>query len=87
MNFSDKNIVIVGGMGPQASIELHRQVIARAAKLGAHGGADFPAITHLSLPIEDFISDPTKTTPALGALTSALERVYLWRRDPNSYCV
>ena len=56
-----ERIIIVGGMGPQASLELHRRIIARAAELGAHNGASFPEIIHLSLPIDDFISHESKS--------------------------
>lgn len=87
MNFSKKHIVIIGGMGPQASIELHRRIIERAARLGAHNGDDFPQITHLSLPIDDFISDIHKTHKALSVLSVAMDHLYLWRKRSNSYSV
>ncbi len=87
MNFPGKHIVILGGMGPQASIELHRRIIDRAAKLGARDGGDFPAITHISLPVDDFISDEHKTRKALAVLSAALERLYLWQGRTNGYSV
>ena len=81
----NKQIVIIGGMGPQASIELHRRIIDRAARLGAHDGGDFPSITHLSLPIDDFISDESKTAQALCVIKTAMEHLYLWRGYSHGY--
>ena len=78
----NKQIVILGGMGPQASLELHRKVLARATQLGAKNGSDFPSILHMSLPIEDFISDRAATSRALGVMAEAAGRLYLWRRLP-----
>lgn len=81
----NKRITIIGGMGPQASVELHRRIISRAAELGARNGSDFPEITHISLPIDDFISDASKTTQALDVIKAAMERLYLWRGYANGY--
>lgn len=80
-----KQIVIIGGMGPQASIELHRRLISRAAALGARNGADFPEVTHISLPIDDFINDESKTAQALDMISVAMKRLYLWRKYAASY--
>lgn len=74
-----KRIIIIGGMGPQASLELHRRIIRRAIELGAANGGEFPEITHLSLPIDDFISDDTKMRQASDVITDALEYFYFWR--------
>ena len=49
-------IVIIGGMGPQASLELHKHIIAYAAETGAVDNQDYPEILHASIPIPDFIS-------------------------------
>ena len=80
-----KRIVIIGGMGPHASIELHRRIIQRANELGARNGDDFPEIAHVSLPIDDFIADDSKTAKALELITSALERLYCWQRRQSGY--
>lgn len=80
-------ITIIGGMGPQASLDLHRRLLERAIHLGAQSGVEFPEIRHLSLPIDDFISDQTKTSAALELISRALERLYLWRSRPFSYSV
>ena len=46
-----QRIIIIGGMGPQASLELHRRMIQQALADGAKDGTDFPHIVHLSLPV------------------------------------
>lgn len=79
----NNRIIIIGGMGPQASIELHRRIIHRATELGARNGNDFPEIAHISLPIDDFIADKAKTKQALVQIQGALERLYPWRAG---YC-
>lgn len=81
----NQKITIVGGMGPQASASLHTRLIQRAAELGARNGDEFPEIRHLSLPIRDFISDPSLMPLALSRITAALECLYLWRRRTNCY--
>lgn len=78
-------ITIIGGMGPQASLELHRRILNRAVALGALNGGDFPEIVHISLPIDDFISDESKTVQALDTIKAALECLYLWRGHTNGY--
>jgi len=81
----NKRITIIGGMGPQASLELHRRILNRVTALGVRKGGDFPEITHISLPIDDFISDASKTAEALGVIKAATERLYLWRGHANGY--
>lgn len=70
-----KRIIIIGGMGPQASLELHGRIIQRAIANGACDGADFPLIIHLSLPIDDFISDNTKLDKALKLISDSLSQL------------
>ena len=74
-----KRIIIIGGMGPQASIELHRRLIRRANDMGARSGNEFPEIAHISLPIDDFIADESKTKQALVQIIGALECLYPWQ--------
>lgn len=80
-----KEILIIGGMGPQASLELHERILDVSAEHGAKHGHDFPEITHLSLPVEDFINDSKGKDKALRLITRALHRVYLWRQYSDSY--
>lgn len=82
-----KRITIIGGMGPQASLDLHRRLLERAILLGAKSGGEFPEIRHLSLPIDDFISDETKTGAALEIISRSLEQLYLWQSRQASYCM
>lgn len=83
----NKRIVIIGGMGPQASLELHKRIITQASKAGAESGSDFPEIAHVSLPIDDFISDVTKTRKASLLVEAAMRQLYRWIGRPNSNCV
>lgn len=69
----NQQILIIGGMGPQASIELHRRIIASAGRHGAVNGDDFPEIIHASLPIRDFING-REFEPAANAINRALDR-------------
>lgn len=71
------NILIIGGMGPQASLKLHEHILTKAIDNGAENADDFPTITHLSLPFEDFICDPKKRISALEIIKEHL--YYLWR--------
>ncbi|MEO8105330.1 MAG: amino acid racemase [Candidatus Saccharibacteria bacterium] len=71
----NQQILIIGGMGPQASIELHRRIIAAAADQGAVNGDDFPEIIHASLPIRDFIN-AEELAPAAATINRALERFW-----------
>ena len=75
-----KRITIIGGMGPQASLLLHQNIIQAAAHSGAREGHDFPEIAHFSLPIADFISHPTSMKQAINQIVGSLERLYPWRR-------
>lgn len=68
-----KRIIIIGGMGPQASLELHRRIIERAAVNGAQNGKDFPHIVHFSLPVDDFIADARKKKAALALIIESLK--------------
>ncbi len=72
-----KNILIIGGMGPQASLLLHKRIIDKAAELGARNGVDFPMITHVSLPVDDFINNTEKMTEAIVTFRKGLG--YLWQ--------
>ncbi len=86
---NNKHIIIIGGMGPQASLELHRRLISRAAEGGACECSDFPRITHLSLPIDDFISDENNAVKAVDMIAAAMEHFYLWREQTSNrvqYC-
>lgn len=86
-NTTMKRIIIIGGMGPQASLRLHELLLERAALTGAKNGNDFPEIVHFSLPIDDFISDESKTAAAFTQIKRCLERLYARSNRQNSYCL
>lgn len=82
-----KSILIIGGMGPQASLTLHQMIVDRAVKDGARHGEEFPSITHLSLPIPEFIESKDSIHAAVALIQ---ERLYcLWRGRVYScgYCL
>lgn len=79
-----KNILIIGGMGPQASLTLHRKLIDAAVQHGAKNGDDFPAITHVSIPVPEFIDSKQDIQKALDIIK---EHLYcLWQSRFYSYC-
>jgi aspartate racemase len=80
MAFMGKRIVIVGGMGPQASLELHRRIIAGAAQGGAKDNEDYPEIVHISIPVPDFISSGNSSA-GMGQLKESLNSVKLRKDD------
>lgn len=70
-----QRIIIIGGMGPQASLELHRRMIQQALADGAKDGADFPHIVHLSLPVPDFIANESRRSEALKIIINELKNI------------
>lgn len=74
-----KHIVIIGGMGPQASLKLHKLILDEAAKAGAEHAHEYPQISHLSVPFPDFISNSRRAKAAQDLLAKTAERVYLWQ--------
>lgn len=81
----NKHIVIIGGMGPQASLELHKRILDEAASAGAKHAHEFPQISHLSVPFPDFISNPRRADAALNLLSETARWVYLWGRYSYSH--
>lgn len=70
-----QRIIIIGGMGPQASLELHRRMIQQALADGAKDGTDFPYIVHLSLPVPDFIANESRRSEALEIIINELKNI------------
>lgn len=60
-----KSILILGGMGPQASLRLHELLIEKSIKNGAKEPDEFPMIIHVSIPVPEFIGSDTKFQIAL----------------------
>lgn len=70
-----QRIIIIGGMGPQASLELHRRMIQQVLADGAKDGTDFPYIVHLSLPVSDFIANESRRNEALEIIINELKNI------------
>ena len=71
-----KHILIIGGMGPQASIHAHKRLIETYQEHYQNtGNSDYPRITHLSLNVEDFISDETKKEAAKNYILTCLKEI------------
>ena len=70
-----QRMIIIGGMGPQASLELHQRIIRRASANGARDGTDFPYIVHLSLPVPDFIANESRRSEALEIIINELKNI------------
>ena len=70
-----QRMIIIGGMGPQASLELHRRIIRQALAKGAKAGTDFPHIVHLSLPVPDFIANESRHSEALEIIINELKNI------------
>lgn len=71
-----KPIYILGGMGPQASVELYRILINKAQRsYGAVKNDDFPEIVIHSLPVPDFISDESQKDRALQMLARRVQSI------------
>jgi len=72
-------------MGPQASLELHSRILQAASRNGARNGSEFPFILHVSLPIDDFISEQGKTKQALKMIVNEMKQIGL--RDDDSIII
>ena len=70
-----QRMIIIGGMGPQASLKLHRRIIRQALANGAKAGTDFPHIVHLLLPVPDFIANESRHSEALEIVINELKNI------------
>lgn len=64
-------IVIIGGMGPQASVALYEKLVAGAANRGAIDNEDFPHIIIQSLAMPDFISNQERQAESIALMRDA----------------
>lgn len=62
------SIVIIGGMGPQASAEALQRVVNKASDKSRELEVLFPQIVLLSLPVPDFIADTENIEPAFSMI-------------------
>ncbi len=60
------HMVIIGGMGPQASVQLHTLLLSEVGKNKAPD--EFPMILHASIPTPDFIASPEAAEGAIGMI-------------------
>jgi aspartate racemase len=63
-----KPIVILGGMGPQASLRFQQLLIRKSTRHHNGDGDQFPYIVHFSLPVADFISDASARRAAADTI-------------------
>lgn len=75
VNMKNKEtIVILGGMGPEASAYMYRMLIDLSIKyFGAKNNDDFPDIVLFSVPVPDFISNSKNLQKALGMLQDKIK--------------
>jgi aspartate racemase len=71
----DNSIVIIGGMGPQASLLLHKLVVEGSGRHHNGDPADFPLIMHASLPVPDFVASPKNYQAALTLVQAACKQL------------
>ncbi|NCU37549.1 aspartate/glutamate racemase family protein [Candidatus Saccharibacteria bacterium] len=70
-----QHILIIGGMGPQASVYAHKRILDIAHERYALHNNDYPRITHLSVNVPDFIADDTRKFEALFQLKDAISEI------------
>lgn len=69
-------IGVLGGMGPQASVEFYRMLIEKSiAQYGARDNHDFPEIVIDSVPVPDFISSTKNMRKAKEVLIDRVQRL------------
>jgi len=62
-------IVILGGMGPQASLRFQELLIQKSESYHNGNGDEYPFIVHFSLPVIDFISDESAKQDAITTIS------------------
>lgn len=73
-------IVIIGGMGPQASAAIHKLIVDKAAaNFAASRGTDFPEIIVHSIPVPEFMSNRSNMTEAHKMLRRAINQAKRYR--------
>lgn len=69
----DNSIIILGGMGPQASLRLHELLLKKSEQFHGPSPDEFPAILHASIPVPDFIASPDNYEAAVQLIQSTCE--------------
>lgn len=70
----NNSIVIVGGMGPQASAEALQRIVRKATDRSRELHVSFPQIVLLSLPVPDFIADTQNIESAFNMIESETQK-------------
>ncbi len=71
-----KALVILGGMGPEASVYMYKRMIELASEeFGAKHNDDFPEIILHSIPVPDFISSTKEKQRALDMLEERVRKL------------
>jgi len=70
-------IIILGGMGPQASLQLHKLILEKSRPF--HNGTpdSYPEIMHLSMQIPDFIASTKRYNAALAQIKETCSQISL----------
>lgn len=72
-------IGIIGGMGPQASVELYRLIISQARhRYGAWDNDQYPEVVIDSVPVPDFLADTQKLEEAAMILEDRVKRLTVY---------
>lgn len=61
MKPNKKTILIIGGMGPTASLYVHKKIIEKCSNHNVVNNSDYPGIIHISINVPDFISQDYNT--------------------------
>lgn len=80
----NNRIVIIGGLGPQASVGLHQKILDKSLRFHSGLSHEFPNIVHLSLPIPEFVSNQENNSKAIQHINRALAEL---RLENNLVCI
>ena len=71
-----KHFLIIGGMGPQASIHAHKRLIELSQQnISKSRNDSYPRVTHLSINVKDFIADSSKKEVAKKYILECLDEI------------
>jgi aspartate racemase len=71
-----KHIIIIGGMGPQASVHAHKRLIELSQQGTAESTNDsYPRITHISINVKDFITGSRQKEEAREYILECLKDI------------
>ena len=87
LNAMNNKILIIGGMGPQASLTLHQKIIEASVKHGAKRASDFPEITHFSTPVPESIDKQSELQQTLKVIKEHLYCLWHQKIYARNHCV